>query len=363
MTRDITCITGVAGEPGCYPLQQPGAREKFLEILLFYAGIYFCVLAAFAIMGNHYHALAQFEAFRILTRVELRRIAEQLYRDRWFKPYLFWRAAEWRRFNRRLFDVSEFMRNVESDYARWHNRQFGRKGQLWADRFKSNLLESARAVQAVALYIELNPLRARLGPPTRRVPVQLSPAATGRREATELAHAADASCGEAWPRAGGAAALRLPAAPGRDEDRERRRVLAGDHPPGRGRRLLGGHVSGESALHERRAGDGGRRADPGAAQGLVAQGIYRQVRSPVRFRLGSLSMLRGQRSNFIANLIALESPEATVLQQKILQRAAIGKRQFRAGAEKVGSRGTRLGFPSRAPQTSVPICAQLALSD
>jgi hypothetical protein len=152
----------LAGEPGDYPLQRSGARRRFLAILLFYARVYRCLLAAFAVMGNHYHAVAQFETFRILTRVELRAIAERLYGGRLFKPYLFWRAPQWRRFNRRLFDVSEFMRNVESDYARWHNRRFGRKGQLWADRFKSNLLESARALQAVALYVELNPLRARL---------------------------------------------------------------------------------------------------------------------------------------------------------------------------------------------------------
>ena len=44
----------------------------------------------------------------------------------------------------------------------WYNRRHGRYGVLWADRFKSVLLEGGEAVAAVAAYIELNPVRAGL---------------------------------------------------------------------------------------------------------------------------------------------------------------------------------------------------------
>jgi len=48
-----------------------------------------------------------------------------------------------------------------SAVARWYNRRHGRFGTLWAERFKSLVVEdSPEAVQAVAAYIDLNPVRA-----------------------------------------------------------------------------------------------------------------------------------------------------------------------------------------------------------
>lgn len=286
----------LAGEPGCFPLQQPGAREKFLELLVFYASIYFCLLGAFALMGNHYHALVQFLAFRILTRMELRRLAEQLYQGRWYKPYLFWRAAEWRRFNRRLFDVSELMRNVESDYARWHNRRFGRKGQLWADRFKSNLLLNPRAVQAVALYIELNPLRAglvRRPEEYRFSSARLRLAGLKRSEwlmpltmlwgDVPVSRALQLHFGCLQHRGG----MKI-----ENEDEFLRAIIRQDESEGY---AAGAYLENQRYLNDGRAlGDEDQiRA---LREDLVVRKIYQQVRSPVRAPVGSLAILRGQRS-------------------------------------------------------------------
>ena len=152
----------IAGPPGDYPMLEHQSRQLFHDILFFYSGIYFCTLAAFAILGNHYHLVVLFQAFLELPRAELRQLAVRLYEGKLYKPYLFWREKQWQRFNQRLFDVSEFMRNVESAYAVAHNRAFNRRGRLWADRFKSSLLESWGAVQAAVLYVEMNPVRAGL---------------------------------------------------------------------------------------------------------------------------------------------------------------------------------------------------------
>ncbi len=284
----------LAGEPDFYPLQQRGAREKFLEILLFYADIYFCLIAAFAIMGNHYHALVQFDAFRILTRVELRRIAEKLYSDRLIKPYLFWRAPQWRRFNRRLFDVSELMRNVESDYARWHNRKFGRKGQLWADRFKSNLLESPRAVQAVALYIELNPLRARL---VRR-PEEYRFSSAPLRLAGVKHHGWLMPLDRLWGCAGARAVqLHFGCLQHRgglqieNEDEFLREIIRQD--------AAEGYEAGVYLKHHSYMIDALAMGDEeqirALREDLVARKVYRQARKPIRSPVGSLAMLRAPR--------------------------------------------------------------------
>ena len=299
-TQSYHLYNRLAGEPGDYPMQQPGARERFLAILLSYARVYFCLLAAFSVMGNHYHVLAQFEAFRILTRLELRAIAKRLYADRVFKPYLFWRAPQWRRFNRRLFDVSEFMRNVESDYARWHNRKFGRKGQLWADRFKSNLLESSRACQAVALYIELNPLRARL---VRRPEEHRFSSARLRLAGTR---ASDwlMPLTRLWECDDPTRSLRLHFGRLRhragqeleDEDEFLRDIISQDE--------ANGYSAGSYLQNLRYMNDAQALGDEEQIRALLqtfmARKIYRQVRSPVRAPFGPFSMLRGQRRNFVS---------------------------------------------------------------
>ena len=53
-------------------------------------------------------------------------------------------------------------KNSKADFAQWYNQRHDRYGVLWAERFKSVLLEGGEALAAVAAYIELNPVRAGL---------------------------------------------------------------------------------------------------------------------------------------------------------------------------------------------------------
>src|SRR5260370_19936700 len=54
------------------------------------------------------------------------------------------------------------MKELKGRFAQWYNRRDHRYGVLWAERFKSVLVEEGQAVSAVAAYIDLNPLRAGL---------------------------------------------------------------------------------------------------------------------------------------------------------------------------------------------------------
>ena len=61
----------------------------------------------------------------------------------------------------RMSDVSEFMKTVKQRFSVWFNRNHRRYGTLWADRFKSVLVEGAgNPLQIMAGYIDLNPVRA-----------------------------------------------------------------------------------------------------------------------------------------------------------------------------------------------------------
>ena len=59
------------------------------------------------------------------------------------------------------FCGAEFMKTVKQRFSVWYNRNHGRYGTLWADRFKSVVVEGeGNPLQTMAAYIDLNPVRA-----------------------------------------------------------------------------------------------------------------------------------------------------------------------------------------------------------
>jgi putative transposase len=130
----------------------------------------------YCLLDNHFHVLIRIAKQETLTDAEL--LAR--YRALYPKPTKFQAAgvevlearlraggpqAEKLRGQllSRMGDVSEFMKTVKQRFSVWYNRTHGRYGTLWSERFKSVLVENtSRAVQTVAAYIDLNPVRAGL---------------------------------------------------------------------------------------------------------------------------------------------------------------------------------------------------------
>ena len=126
-----------------------------------YSDAYFCGVSAYSLLGNHSHMVARFEAPREVGREELHRRALLLYPDG-ERMLSRWSDDVWERLHCRLFDVSELMRNIQGQFAVWFNKEFDRRGHSWGERFQSGILADGDAVLDTMLYVELNPVRAKL---------------------------------------------------------------------------------------------------------------------------------------------------------------------------------------------------------
>jgi REP-associated tyrosine transposase len=151
----------VRGPERYFPLAESELQRKMIEILRRFSEAYCCQLLCYCVMGNHWHSILHLEAPRKLNSQELTRRARLLYPGMAGKVIMdSWDDADWQRLQTRLFDLSEFMRNVNAAFTRWYNRNHKTVGGFWVDRFKSVVLADERAVLDCMLYIELNPVRA-----------------------------------------------------------------------------------------------------------------------------------------------------------------------------------------------------------
>ena len=85
----------VAGMPDYFPFKHPRVARKFTTLFEHFVRLYCCRLAAFELMGNHYHCVLFFERFRQLDRSELRRRAEHRFGPSWKLKTHRWKDSDW----------------------------------------------------------------------------------------------------------------------------------------------------------------------------------------------------------------------------------------------------------------------------
>lgn len=133
-------------------------KEQFLQIMKRLDRFYVVDVLAFTCMSNHYHLL-------------LHAPQEAPSHEETCKRYKAYYAAEERELqpgsphceeiSQRMRDVSWFMHDLQRQFSTWFNatRSTRRRGTLWAERFKSTVLEAGVAVWDCWQYIEMNAVR------------------------------------------------------------------------------------------------------------------------------------------------------------------------------------------------------------
>ena len=152
-------------------------REQFVRYMRLYEAFSQVRVLTHCVMSNHFHILLEVPApppdrgaswsdrkflkhlEGLYSPVELGAIAWKLRELR--KHSTQDAAVAFReRYFRRMWDLSQFMKTLKQRFTRWFNRNHGRKGTLWEERFKSVLVEDGHAARTMAAYIDLNPVRA-----------------------------------------------------------------------------------------------------------------------------------------------------------------------------------------------------------
>ena len=154
-------------------------KDQFVQFMRTYERLYGLRIIAYCIMSNHFHILVEVPQrppdnelpddaglvahvracmgdkhadalaweLKHLRDIKAPKAAEEL-RESWFS---------------RMWNVSAFMKVLKQRFTQWFNGRHRRKGTLWEDRFRSVLVEGEwRALQTMASYIDLNPVRAKL---------------------------------------------------------------------------------------------------------------------------------------------------------------------------------------------------------
>ncbi|MEN9840327.1 MAG: hypothetical protein RL376_127 [Verrucomicrobiota bacterium] len=160
---------------GAFLLDDP-AKETLRRQLWQVADYCGLEILTFALMSNHFHVLVRVPQSTPIPDSELLRRYQVLYP----KPTRFQEArlevvqswltsgdpegVTWRKRQLALMgDVSQFMKLLKQRFSVWFNRTHNRYGTLWAERFKSVLVEPKdKVVETIAAYIDLNAVRAGL---------------------------------------------------------------------------------------------------------------------------------------------------------------------------------------------------------
>tara|TARA_R100000027_G_scaffold38198_2_gene28173 strand:+ start:253 stop:1206 length:954 start_codon:yes stop_codon:yes gene_type:complete len=155
-----------------------GAREKEVlrKMIWQVSGFSGVRVLTYAVMKNHFHLLVEVPGDREVSDRELVRRYRLLYpeptpwqpmRVEVLRRHLkenSWEGRELRReLLARMHDISWLMKTLKQRFSLWMNRSNDRFGTLWAERFKSVLVEGDQwALRTVAAYIDLNAVRAGL---------------------------------------------------------------------------------------------------------------------------------------------------------------------------------------------------------
>ena len=152
-------------------------RQWVEDRLLFLSTVFAIEVCAFAVMSNHTHIVMHVnqEAVKAWTDKDVAVRWHKLHKGTLLTQSFTQHdtdalnESEWVTlqstlaiYRERLFDISWFMRELNEPIARQANLEDECTGHFWEGRFKSQALLDEHAIAACMVYVDLNPIRAKL---------------------------------------------------------------------------------------------------------------------------------------------------------------------------------------------------------
>jgi len=150
-------------------------RRKWIEQRILALGEIFAIsIHSFALMSNHLHLVLTVDPEHVThwNDWEVAQRGVALYRRAHENDeHRFARALVWRdcpnqinKLRQRLGSLSEYMKALNEFTAKAANKESGRKGNFWDDRYGCVALLDDAALLAAMVYVDLNPIRAVMAP-------------------------------------------------------------------------------------------------------------------------------------------------------------------------------------------------------
>lgn len=167
------CMSRTVNGAHLFKTREKEVLRKMIHQVADFSGVQ---IVTYCLMNNHFHVLVKVPAVTDISDRELMRRYRVLYPQ----PTRYQTATATlmeqtlkkneedavlirEKLLARMGDVSAFMKTLKQRFSTWFNKTHERYGPLWSDRFKSVLVEGkGNALQTMAAYIDLNPVRANL---------------------------------------------------------------------------------------------------------------------------------------------------------------------------------------------------------
>jgi len=134
---------------------QDAEKDELVGVIQRFSMVYAVEVLGFAIMGNHWHLLAEVSPGSMLSDDEVRRRFMLLYSTGAEFP-----EGQLEAFRERFCSLSRYIKDIKQTFSRIYNRKRNRRGTLWGERFKSVIVEKGETLINCLAYIDLNAVRA-----------------------------------------------------------------------------------------------------------------------------------------------------------------------------------------------------------
>ena len=132
-------------------------KDRLQSLILHFSQIYFTEILGFCLMDNHFHLLVRMFPEDYGDEASLRERFRLAYGDK-----VAFSSGKIKDFRKKWSSLSAFVKEIKQSFSRYYNKQNGRKGYLWGDRFKSVIVQDGRTLVNCLAYIDLNPVRANI---------------------------------------------------------------------------------------------------------------------------------------------------------------------------------------------------------